>query len=71
MAKEKPINISTPPNTGEPVKFGASRIRELKQGLIELMNVDHYVGNTTDSAYTEDAAGRHNSLQLLMHPVRL
>lgn len=65
MAKDIPINVSTPPNIGEPVKFGASRIRELKQGLIELMNVDHYVGNTTDSAYTEDAAGRHKQLTVV------
>lgn len=62
MAKTDSINASTPPDTGEAVKFGALRIRELKLALIELLGIDHYLGTAVNGNYSEDAAGKHKQI---------
>lgn len=62
MAKTNSINANTPPDTGEPVKFGALRIRELKLALIELLGIDHYLGTPVNGNYSEDAAGKHKQI---------
>jgi len=64
MAKSIPIDPSTPQGTADP-KQGDDRIRETKAGLIELVEVDHYVGADSGSGYDENAAGEH--LQATLH----
>jgi len=65
MLKSTPINVNTPPDTGEPLKFGASRIRELKQGIIELWGIDHYTGSASSGSYNDPDAGKHKQVSLV------
>lgn len=60
MSKADPIDPSVPAGSEDP-KLGDNRIRELARAVIELINVDHYVGTDggAGTGYDEDAAGQH------------
>jgi hypothetical protein len=59
MSKSTPIDPNNPKGTADP-KQGDDQIRKTNAGVIEILEVDHYVGaNTTDVGYQEDAAGEH------------
>jgi microcystin-dependent protein len=65
MAKSTPIDPNNPKGTSDP-KQGDDQIRKTNAGTIEIINVDHYVGdNTPDIGYQEDAAGEH--LKVTLH----
>jgi len=63
MAKTEPINIANPAGGSDP-KLGDDYIRALAAAVIEILNVDHYVGDATNNAYDEDAAGGHKQITL-------
>jgi hypothetical protein len=58
MAKTDPINVANPDGSESPTQ-GDNRIRALARALIEIFDIDHYVGSAVSNAYTEDAAGEH------------
>jgi hypothetical protein len=58
MSKTYSIDTSTPAS-GESPRLGDDKIRELKLATVELMQVDHYMGTPTGTAYDSDDAGKH------------
>ncbi len=58
-----PINVSTPGGADDP-KQGDDRIREFKNGVVELVGVDHDVTKTGDIVNGADA-GKHKQISLL------
>lgn len=58
MSKTTPINTGVPAG-GESPRLGDDRIRAQAAGIVELMQVDHYMGTPTGTAYDSDDAGKH------------
>lgn len=58
MSKADPINVSTPAGGSNP-RLGDDYMRQSKRAIVELMEVNHYMGSPTDNAYDEDDAGKH------------
>jgi hypothetical protein len=61
MAKTDPVNTAVPAGTENP-RQGDDRIRALARGVVELVDVDHYMGTPTGSAYDSDDAGKHSKV---------
>ncbi len=61
MAKTDPINIANPAGTSNP-KQGDDYIRTLARAVVEILDVDHYVG--ASSPYSDDEAGEHEKVTL-------
>jgi len=55
------INTSTPVG-GDSPRQGDDKIRELKRAIVDLMQVDHYMGSPTGSVYDSDDAGKHRKI---------
>jgi hypothetical protein len=56
-------DVTTPPDTGESPRLGASRIREFKNSLQERANVDHYWAKTGNEV-SDTNAGQHRKVTL-------
>lgn len=66
MSKTVAINTNLPPDTGEPVKFAASRMREIKAALLEFLGVDHYLGTqSSNGVYDDDNGGNHKLVTIV------
>lgn len=64
MSKTTPINTGVPAG-GESPRMGDDRIRAQAAGIVELMQVDHYMGSPTGTAYDSDDAGKHSKVTLV------
>jgi hypothetical protein len=63
MSKTNSVNTGVPAGTENP-RQGDNRIRALAAGVVETLQVDHYMGTPTGTAYDSDDAGKHSKVTL-------